>query len=472
VINKIIPVVLSGGSGTRLWPLSRSEYPKQYLRLIGENTMIQETILRLKGLSNLSSPIVIASYKHRFLVAEQLLQIDIESPTIILEPCGRNTAPAIAASAITISKDGGDKNILLVLPADHEIQDVALFHKAIESGLKQAKAGKLVTFGIVPTSANTNYGYIKKSGSNEDFYEVDKFIEKPNQKEANGFFEKKDFLWNSGMFMFQANTLIEELSKHCPEISNKIKYSVENAKQDLNFTCLEESSFESCPNNSIDYELMEKSDNVVVVPLDAGWSDIGSWTSLYDSGTQDTNGNVINGDIISQDTTNCFIHSDQNMVATIGLKDMFIVNTPDVTFISTKKDLNQVSKIIDQLRNDGRKEHSYHRKVYRPWGWYDSIESGSFFQVKRLHVNPGAKLSLQFHNKRAEHWVVVKGVASVTNGDEEIRLTKGMSTYIPNKVKHSLSNMENSSLEVIEIQSGLYLGEDDIVRLEDIYGRC
>ena len=470
--NKIIPVILSGGSGTRLWPLSRSEYPKQYLRLIGENTMIQETLLRLKGLSNLSDPVVVASYDHRFLVAEQLLQINIDSPTILLEPCGRNTAPAITASALQISKDGGDKNILLVLPADHEIQDIALFHKAIESGLQQARAGKLVTFGIVPTSANTNYGYIKKSGNNEDGYEVDKFIEKPDQNSANEFFEKKDYLWNSGMFMFQANTLIEELSKYCPEISNKIKYSVENASQDLNFICLEKSSFESSPNNSIDYELMEKSDNVVVVPLDAGWSDIGSWDSLYDCGTKDTNGNVIKGDIISQDTVNCFIHSDQNMVATIGLKDIFIVNTPDVTLVSTKKDLKKVSKIIDQLHNHGRKEQSSHRKIYRPWGWYDSIESGSFFQVKRLHVNPGAKLSLQFHNKRAEHWVVVKGVATVTNGDEEITLTKGMSTYIPIKVKHSLSNMENSSLEVIEIQSGLYLGEDDIVRLEDIYGRC
>ena len=468
---QIIPVILSGGSGTRLWPLSRKEYPKQYLPLAGDNTMLQETILRLSGLDNLVDPIIVCNADHRFLVAEQCQQIDIESPTILLEPVGRNTAPAIAAAALQSLKETDDA-VLLVLSADHVIQDVDAFHKAINIARQQAQDSKLVTFGIVPTDANTGYGYIKSSKDNtDDAYKVEEFVEKPDLKTAQSYLQQGSYLWNSGMFMFKADVLVNELTVHSPNIVASVKDAINNAEQDLDFIRLDKQAFESSPSDSIDYALMERSDNVVVVPLDAGWNDIGSWASLHDIGIKDTNGNVIKGDVITQDTTNTYINANHHMVATIGVDNLIIVDTPDATFVATQDKAQAVKSIVESLQAKGRDEGAAHRKVYRPWGWYDSIESGLYFQVKRLHVNPGAKLSLQMHHKRSEHWVVVSGIATAINGEEVLTLKKGDSTYIPIGTTHALENHTDEILEIIEVQSGAYLGEDDIVRFEDIYGR-
>jgi len=468
---KIVPVILSGGSGTRLWPLSRKQYPKQYLPLAGDNTMLQETILRLNGLDNLADPIIICNADHRFLVAEQCQQIAIKNPTILLEPVGRNTAPAIAAAALQSLRDPED-SILLVLSADHVIQDVDAFHKAIDIASQQAQSGKLTTFGIVPTDANTGYGYIKSSKENGNgAHKVEEFVEKPDLKTAEVYLEQGNYLWNSGMFMFKADVLIDELTTHSPGIVASVNNAINNATQDLDFIRLDKQAFESSPSDSIDYALMEKSDNVVVVPLDAQWNDIGAWPALYDIGTKDSQGNVIKGDVITQGTTNTYINADHHMVAAIGVDNLIIIDTPDATFIATQDKAQEVKSIVESLQASGRCESSAHRKVYRPWGWYDSIESGEYFQVKRLHVKPSAKLSLQMHHKRAEHWVVVSGTATVTNSEQTFSLEKGESTYIPLGATHGLENATNEPLEIIEVQSGAYLGEDDIIRFEDIYGR-
>jgi mannose-1-phosphate guanylyltransferase/mannose-6-phosphate isomerase len=468
---QIIPVILSGGSGTRLWPLSRKQYPKQYLPLAGDNTMLQETILRLNGLDNLADPIIVCNADHRFLVADQCQQIDITNPTILLEPVGRNTAPAIAAAALQSIKDTNDA-LLLVLSADHVIQDVEAFHAAINIAGQHAQEGKLATFGIVPTDANTGYGYIKASKEHIDgAYKVEEFVEKPDLETTQSYLEQGNYLWNSGMFVFKATTLIDELTTHSLDIVNSVSDAVNNAEQDLDFIRLDKQAFESSPSDSIDYALMEKSDNVVVVPLDAQWNDIGSWSALHDIGTKDSNGNVIQGDVFTEDTTNTYIHANHHMVATIGVQDLVIVDTPNATLIATKDKVQEVKKIVEQLQQQDREEQFCNRKVYRPWGWYDSIEVGFHFQVKRLHVNPGAKLSLQMHYKRAEHWVVVSGTATAINGEEVLTLTEGDSTYIPIGTTHGLENKTNEQLEIIEVQSGTYLGEDDIVRFEGIYGR-
>ena len=470
---KIVPVILSGGSGTRLWPLSRKQYPKQFLSLLGSNTLFQETLLRLKGVNNLSEPIVICNDDHRFLVAEQLNQIGIKNAAIILEPTGRNTAPAISAAAMHIIKNNDvQDSIMLVLSADHEIKNIKEFQKTINIAKIHAKKGKLVTFGIVPNSPNTSFGYINYSNElNLEVYEAKKFVEKPNKKTAESYLKDGCYLWNSGMFMFEPNQLIEELSIHCVEIVNAVRQSFDNATHDLDFIRLEAKTFKSSPGNSIDYALMEKSNNVVVVKLDAGWSDVGSWSTLYEISEKDKNGNVLKGDIFAEETYDSYIDAGSHIVATIGIRDLVIIDTPDATFIAAKDKVNEVQKIVKKLQILDREEHANNRKVFRPWGWYDSIESGINFQVKRLHVNPGAKLSLQLHHKRAEHWVVIDGEASVTNGEETLTLIKGESTYIPIGVVHSLENKTSQILEIIEVQSGIYLGEDDIVRLEDIYGR-
>jgi len=469
---KIVPVILSGGSGTRLWPLSRKQYPKQYLPLVGDNTMLQETILRLSGLDDLAEPIIICNEDHRFIVAEQCQQINITNPAILLEPIGRNTAPAIAAAAIQAQKISED-SMLLVLSADHVIKDVNEFHKAIDIAFKQAQQGKLVTFGIVPTEANTGYGYIK-SAINETggAYQVEEFVEKPDAKTAKLYLEQGNYLWNSGMFMFQANTLVDELSEYSPNIVISVIDAVRKSKQDLDFIRLDEKSFKSSPSDSIDCALMEKSNNVVVVPLDAQWSDVGSWSALYDIGEKDNNGNVIKGDVVTKDTKNTYINANHHMVTTLGVENLIVVDTPDATFIATQDKAQEVKAIVELLKSDVRDESESNRKVYRPWGWYDSIEHGSNFQVKILHVNPGEKLSLQIHHKRAEHWIVVSGVATATNGDQELTLTQGQSTYIPLKTIHCLENQTDEPLEIVEVQSGEYLGEDDIVRFADNYNRC
>jgi mannose-1-phosphate guanylyltransferase/mannose-6-phosphate isomerase len=471
-LSKLTPIILSGGSGTRLWPLSRTEYPKQYLPLMGDHTLLQETILRLNGLGDLADPIIICNVEHRFLVAEQCQQIGINNPIILLEPIGRNTAPAIAAAALQSLKFADDPT-LLVLSADHIIQDVDVFHKVINIATRHVKNGKLAIFGIVPTSPNTGYGYIKASEKNEDgALKVQEFVEKPDLKTAKSYLRQSNYLWNSGMFMFQASTLIDELSKYAPEIVSTVTNSVNNATRDLDFIRLEQSAFESSPSDSIDFALMEKSSNVMVIPLNAKWNDIGSWSALYDVENKDNKGNVVKGDVITQDTTNSYINANHHMVAVIGVDNLIIVDTPDATFITSQDNANEVKNIVNSLKINGRSEASSHRKVYRPWGWYDSIESGKYFQVKRLHIKTNAKLSLQMHHMRAEHWVVVKGIATVTIDQKKFILKKGQSTYIGIGVAHALENQANEPLEVIEVQSGSYLGEDDIVRFEDIYGRA
>jgi mannose-1-phosphate guanylyltransferase/mannose-6-phosphate isomerase len=402
------------------------------------------------------------------LVAQQLQEINIKKPTILLEPVGRNTAPAIIAGALKIvDKD----SILLILSADHIIQNIDDFHQAIKFAIKQAQDNKLVTFGIVPDSANTGYGYIQKGDSIDDAFKVAKFIEKPNQKKADEYFKTGIYLWNSGMFMFKTKVLLDEANKYAPEILNWVKKSVDNASQDLDFVRLNDDFFAKSKNISIDYALMEKSDNVVVVPLDANWSDIGSWDALYNISNKDKNGNSITGDVISIATNNSYINAQHHMVATIGVDNLIIVDTANATLVATKDKAQEVKKIVEKLQLTKRCEQEHHRKVYRPWGWYDSIETGDTFQVKRLHIKPKGKLSLQLHHKRAEHWIVITGEASVTNGDNIFTLKKGQSTYIPIGVKHALENKTNQELEIIEVQSGVYLGEDDIERFEDIYGR-
>jgi mannose-1-phosphate guanylyltransferase/mannose-6-phosphate isomerase len=468
---KVIPVILSGGSGTRLWPLSRKDRPKQYLSLTVNHTMLQETILRLKGLDFLASPIIICNKDHRFIVAEQCKEINITNPTIMLEPVGRNTAPAIAAAAAQSLRQS-DKSMLLVLSADHVIKDVENFHKAIKRAVKQAQNGKLVTFGVVPKNANTGYGYMKLSGeTSRGVFNVEKFVEKPDLQTAQLYLEQGNFLWNSGMFAFQAKTVIDELAIYSSDMVKSVKESVDKATKDLDFIRLEAQSFASSPSDSIDYALMEKSSKVVVVSLDANWNDIGSWSALYEVGESDNNGNVIQGDVFTVETTNTYINSSHHLLATIGVKNLVIVDTPNATLIATKNKSHEVNKILDQLERQNRNEQFSHRKVYRPWGWYDSIESGENFQVKRLYINPKSKLSLQQHQYRAEHWVVVSGRANVINGKEVLTLNKGESTYIPLGVKHSLENKTKYPLEIIEVQSGTYLSENDIIRFEDIYGR-
>ena len=471
-MSKLTPVILSGGSGTRLWPLSRPEYPKQYLSLLGENTMLQETILRLNGLSNLADPIIICNVEHRFLVAEQCHQIGLNNPVILLEPFARNTAPAIAAASLYCIKHSGDSS-LLVLSADHVIQDVDAFHQAVNVATKKAKNGKLVIFGIEPSNANTGYGYIKASDEGKDgTFEVEEFVEKPDQKTAEFYLEQLNYLWNSGIFMFQASSVIDELKMHAPDIVSSVNSAVNNAMQDLDFIRLEKNAFESSPSDSIDCALIEKSKNVVVIRLDAKWSDIGTWSSLYDVETKDTKGNVIKGDVITQDITNSYINANHHMLAVIGVDNLIIVNTPDATFITSKARAQEVKNIVSSLKVNNRSEASFNRKVYRPWGWYDTIESGEYFQVKRLHIKSNAKLSLQMHRMRAEHWVVIKGIATVTIEKNTFFLKKGESTYIAIGVSHALENQDKEPLEIIEVQSGSYLGEDDIVRFEDIYGRA
>jgi len=434
--------------------------------------MLQETILRLNGLNNLIDPIIVCNAEHRFLVAEQCKEININNPTILLEPVGRNTAPAIAAAALQSIKDMNNPT-LLILSADHVIQDVNAFHDAINIASGQAKNGKLVTFGIVPTNPNTNYGYIKSSQyDNDGIYKVEQFIEKPDLSVAKSFLDQGNYFWNSGMFVFQADTLIDELVIHSPDIVKAINDAVDNATHDFDFIRLEKQAFESSSSDSIDYALMEKSNNVVVVPLDAQWSDIGTWSALYDIGVKDDNGNVIQGDVFTEETFNTYISANSHMVATIGVQDLTIIDTLDAILISTKDKAHEVKKIVEQLKQKDRKERSFHRKVYRPWGWYDSIEKKKNFQVKRIYVNPGAKLSLQSHKYRAEHWVIVKGKAVVTKGSDVFNLEANQSTYIPIGERHSLENYSKlDSLELVEVQSGSYFGEDDIVRYDDIYDR-
>ena len=460
-------VVLAGGSGTRLWPLSRAAHPKQFLALHGEDTMLQSTFKRLDGL-NIDSSVTICNEEHRFFVAEQLRKIN-QLDSIILEPVGRNTAPAIALAALSCQE--GEDPLLLVLAADHVIQDEAAFIKSVMDAVPLAKTGKLVTFGIVAHEPNTGYGYIKKGEPQCPGFTVDAFVEKPSLEVAKEYLDSGDYLWNSGMFLFKASRYLEELKKHRPDIYSACQLSMKEIAKDNDFIRINKVAFDTCPSESIDYAVMEKTGDAVVVPMDAGWSDIGSWSSLWDISQKDDNGNATHGDVILHESHNSYIRTDGKLVAAIGVDDLVIVSTKDVMVVAHKDSVQDVKAVAQQLKADSRTEWEHHREVCRPWGKYDSIDNGERYQAKRITVNPGAKLSVQMHHHRAEHWVVVCGTAKVTNGEKNFILSENESTYIPIGVIHALENPGQVPLEIIEIQSGSYLGEDDIVRFEDIYGR-
>jgi mannose-1-phosphate guanylyltransferase/mannose-6-phosphate isomerase len=470
----LIPVILSGGAGTRLWPLSRELHPKQLLALTGERTMIQQTALRLEGLAA-AAPVVVCNEAHRFLVAEQLRQLGIEPQAIVLEPVGRNTAPAIALAAHAALRAAGPNvagdPLLLVLPADHVIRDVPAFHKAVQAALGAAQDGQLVTFGIVPTAAETGYGYIQRGTATGVVHRIARFVEKPSAAVAEDFVRSGDYYWNSGMFLFGARRYLGELENLAPDIASTCAQAFEAASADLDFTRIDKQLFQACPADSIDYAVMEKTSDAVVVPLAAGWSDVGSWAALHEASEPDAHGNVSRGDVICEDSEGCYLYSESRLVSVVGLKDHVVVETKDAVLVAPRNRVQDVKKLVFRLKERGRYEHSLHREVFRPWGSYDSIENGPRFQVKRLKVKPGAVLSLQLHHHRAEHWIVVSGTARVTRGDEVFLLEENQSAYIPVGVRHRIENPGKIPLHIIEVQSGSYLGEDDIVRLEDHYGR-
>ena len=465
----MIPVILSGGSGTRLWPLSRGQHPKQFLSLVSNHTMLQETVLRLQGIEDLKAPIGVCNENHRFMMAEQLREINIPPAAIILEPIGKNTAPAVALSALAAESE---EDILLILPADHVIADIASFQAAVKNAESLAKEGNLVTFGIVPTAAETGYGYIKRGAENSGVaFEVAAFVEKPDHDTALQYVESGEYFWNSGMFAFKAGRYLEELEKYNPEMLAACRESFATAQVDADFIRLDKAVFSQCPADSIDYAVMEKTNKAVVIPLAAEWNDVGSWSALWDVTEKDESGNAITGDVLTVDTENSYLHSSSRLIAAVGASNLVIVETPDAVMVAPIDRVQEVKSIVDQLKQQQRSEADLHRKVYRPWGYYDSVDQGERHLTKRIVVKPGAKLSLQKHHHRTEHWIVVKGTALVTKADEQILLTENESTYIPIGVIHSLENPGIIPLEMIEVQSGSYLGEDDIIRFEDKYGR-
>lgn len=462
----LVPTILAGGSGTRLWPLSRASHPKQFLSLDGHLTMLQQTALRVDGLP-VSRPVVVCSETHRFFVAEQLREIDRMGP-IILEPHGRNTAPAIALSAFLQNPE----SLMLVLPADHVITSQSAFCDAVNKAIPLATRGKLVTFGVTPTEANPGYGYIQAGDPIEiGSFAISSFKEKPDLETASSYFESGDYYWNSGIFLFTAGHYLSELKTFEPEIYDSCRRAIESARSDLDFIRVDSCQFESCPSNSIDYAVMERTSEACVVPMDAQWSDVGSWSALWDLGAKDENGNAVRGDAILHDSYNNYIRADEKLVATVGIDNLVVVATKDAILVARKERAQEAGKIVKLLKTKARCEWELHREVFRPWGKYDSIDKGARYQVKRITVNSGAKLSVQMHHHRAEHWVVVSGSAKVTIGDETFLLAENQSTYIPIGVTHSLENPGKVPLEIVEIQSGSYLGEDDIVRFEDRYGR-
>lgn len=464
------PVILSGGSGTRLWPLSRKHYPKQLLSLSGSGyTMLQETALRV---AHLDSPIVVCNEDHRFMVAEQCQQIAVKPNAIILEPVARNTAPAIALAALKAMEQDSDA-IIAVFPADHVIENQTAFEKALNIAIDAAKENNLVTFGIVPTGPETGYGYIKTTQNSEtnNILSVNEFVEKPALDIAQQYVESGEYYWNSGMFVFKASAYLDALQRFAPAMVESCQKSIALAKEDLDFLRIDRERFSQCPDDSIDYAVMEKANNVELVPLDANWSDVGSWSSLWDISDKDELNNVHIGDVINIGSENTLIHNTNKLVATIGLKDVVIVDTQDALLVADKSQVQQVKSVVSTLKAHNRTEQDLHREVQRPWGSYDSIDRGSRYQVKRITVKPGASLSLQMHHHRAEHWVVVSGTATVVVGDREQLVTENQSVYIPIGETHRLTNPGKLPLELIEVQSGSYLGEDDIVRFEDVYSR-
>lgn len=469
----LIPVILSGGSGTRLWPISRRNLPKQFLSLSGSDTLFQQTVRRASALPDAVAPIVVASDDHRFLAAEQLQELGVSGASILLEPVARNTAPAIAVGALQALARDSDA-LILVLPADHLIGDNTSFADAVAKALPLAARGWLVTFGIRPDRAETGFGYIHRGKALDvDTFAVDQFVEKPRLDVAERYLASGEYDWNSGMFLFQAAQYLDELGKHAPAMLQAARASFDNARTDLDFIRLDAESFATAPSDSIDYAVMEKTTHAAVVPVSCEWSDIGSWDALWMAADKDIDGNHLEGDVIALDTKGTLVRShDRHLVATIGLEDIVVVTTPDATLVARRDASQDVKKIVDELKSAGRTEHDLHRVVRRPWGSYDSLEQGDRFQVKRIVVKPGAALSLQMHHHRAEHWIVVKGVAEVTCDDKVFLLAENQSTYLPLGSRHRLRNPGKVPVELIEVQSGSYLGEDDIVRFDDVYGRA
>jgi mannose-1-phosphate guanylyltransferase len=465
----IVPIILSGGSGARLWPMSRALYPKQFLSLINKTSLFQDTINRLP--EHISDPLIICNEEHRFIVAEQLRQISCKNKGIILEPIGKNTAPAIALAAFNLLNNNEDPT-LLVLSADHLIDDNESFHKAVDVAIKEADKGKLVALGVPARKPETGYGYILTNNSKQnDYYNIKSFTEKPSKEDAQKYVDSGKYFWNTGIFIFKASVFLNELKKYDPKIYSICKKSCNNMTSDQDFIRPDNKEFIKCPSNSIDYAVMEKTIDSSLVPLGGHWSDIGSWEALWESKSKDINNNVIEGDIMLDKVKNSYIYSNYRFVSVNDFSDLIIIDTPDALLVSSKKNSQKIKKIVEKLNTEKRVEHINNRKVYRPWGYFDSIDSGNGFQVKRIFVNPGAKLSLQKHHKRSEHWVVVKGKAVITCGKKVFTLNENQSTYIPKDEVHRLENCESMPLEIIEIQTGSYLGEDDIIRLEDDYKR-
>lgn len=471
--QKLYPVILSGGSGTRLWPLSRAALPKQLLPLLTEQTLFQETVKRIVDLPDAAAPLIISNQEHRFMIAEQLRAMDVRPTAIVLEPSGRNTAPAIAVAALSIQQQDPDA-LMLVLPADHLIGDVAAFHLAVAHAAQIAAQGYLATFGIVAKTPDTGFGYIRQGDAlpgHTHGYHVREFVEKPDLATAGQYVASGEYYWNSGMFLFKVSDILEELRRLRPDILDACSAALAQAKNDLDFVRLDETAFNSCPSESIDYAVMENTDKAAVVPADIKWNDIGAWNSIWEVSEKDAANNVIRGDVIIEDANHNLIRAESRLVVALGVENLMIIETADAILIAPRDRAQDVKLIVDKLKQQSRSEHLYHERVYRPWGWYEGIDAGSRFQVKRIMVKPGAKLSLQMHHHRAEHWVVVSGTAMVVRGEEEIMLCENQSTYIPLGSKHRLENPGKVPLHLIEVQSGTYLGEDDIVRYEDIYQR-
>lgn len=462
----LLPVIMAGGSGTRLWPLSRTLYPKQFLSLTNEQTMLQDTVVRLQGLEH-QAPVMICNEEHRFIVAEQLRQRHFDHSGIILEPVGRNTAPAIALAALHATAQGDDP-LLLVLAADHVIQNQANFIQAVQQAIPQAAAGKLVTFGIVPHAPETGYGYIRQGKPvSAEAYQVAAFVEKPDLATAEAYLASKEYYWNSGMFMFRASRYLEELAAHRPDILAACRQAMQGVHHDLDFLRLNEAAFLACPDDSIDYAVMEKTKDAVVVPMDAQWSDVGSWSALWEVNDKDQDGNAIRGDVLTTQTRNSYIYAQHKLVSTVGVDDLVIVETKDAVLVANKNNVQDVKSIVSQLKAANRSEHLQHREAYRPWGSHDAISDGERFHVKKVTVKPGQRTTTQIHYHRAEHWVVVSGTAKVRNGEQTFLVTENESTYIPIGAPHSLENPGKVPLELIEVRTGAYLEEDDVIRLDD-----
>ncbi len=472
----IVPVILAGGSGTRLWPLSRKLYPKQFMRLVDPHTLLQNTLLRLADLEGIQAPIILCNDEHRFIVAEQMREIETPPAAIVLEPVGRNTAPALSVAAL-IAKAKNDNPILLVLPADHYIQDPQGLIQTVHQGVHFALQGKLVTFGIIPDAPETGYGYIRKgkallSDTDSDapsVWQIDEFVEKPDVEKATAYVDSGQYCWNSGMFVFKASRLIAEMQTHAPEILEACRQAVAKGHVDLDFFRLEPAAFKACPSDSIDYAVMEKTHDGVMVALNSPWNDLGSWEALWQAGKKDHQQNVVRGDVCLQGVQNCFVHASNRLVAAVGLQHHVVVETKDAVFVAPRKHSQQVKTLVNRLKHQGRIETVNHKKAYRPWGCYEDLETAENFAIKRVTVKPKTKLSMQKHRHRAEHWVVVKGTALVTRADQQMLLKEDQSTYIPIGMVHRLENPGEVPLELVEIQSGGYIGEDDIDRIDDVY---